>query len=117
MLFISFDSVTAMKRVLLGFLLILPFFSKASHIVGGEFELLHLTGNSYRLNLILYFDLNNGLAGAKDQFADVISPKVQAKTKAELKSMTESKLALMSQSPSLLRGIFFRCCVSEFFHR
>jgi hypothetical protein len=31
----------------------------ASHIVGGEFELLHLQGNQYRLNLIYYFDVNN----------------------------------------------------------
>ncbi len=42
----------------------------ASHIVGGEFELLHIAGTTYRLNLILYFDLNNGNPGAKDQFAD-----------------------------------------------
>ena len=31
----------------------------ASHIVGGEFELLYLQGNQYRLNLIYYFDVNN----------------------------------------------------------
>lgn len=43
----------------------------ASHIVGGEFELIHLNGNTYRLNLILYFDEKNGLPGAKDAFADV----------------------------------------------
>lgn len=39
----------------------------------------------------------------------------QAKTKAELKTLTENKLANMSNSPSLLRGIFFRCCVADFF--
>ncbi|HEY5824843.1 MAG TPA: hypothetical protein VIT44_10780, partial [Cyclobacteriaceae bacterium] len=38
----------------------------ASHIVGGEFELLHVTGSTYRLNLIIYFDKINGLEGAKD---------------------------------------------------
>jgi hypothetical protein len=43
----------------------------ASHIVGGEFELIHLSGNSYRINLILYFDELNGNPGAKDPFADV----------------------------------------------
>ena len=39
----------------------------------------------------------------------------QAKTKAELKEMAESKLKTMSSNPSLLRGIFFRCCVAELF--
>lgn len=39
----------------------------------------------------------------------------QAKTKTELKKMTQNKLATMSRNPSLLRGIFFRCCVAELF--
>lgn len=39
----------------------------------------------------------------------------QAKTKSELKTLTEHKLATMSNNPSLLRGIFFRCCVADFF--
>ena len=38
----------------------------ASHIVGGEFELLHRQGNVYQLNLIQYFDLVNGSPGALD---------------------------------------------------
>ncbi len=32
----------------------------ASHIVGGEFELIHISGDMYRLNLIYYFDKVNG---------------------------------------------------------
>ncbi len=32
----------------------------ASHIVGGEFELVHISGSRYRLNLIYYFDVING---------------------------------------------------------
>jgi transposase len=39
----------------------------------------------------------------------------QAKTKPELREMAEAKLQTMSGNPSLLRGIFFRCCVAEFF--
>jgi transposase len=39
----------------------------------------------------------------------------QAKTKAELKEMAQTKLKTMSSNPSLLRGIFFRCCVAELF--
>lgn len=38
----------------------------ASHIVGGEFELIHISGNNYRVNLILYFDKLNGSPGARD---------------------------------------------------
>ena len=39
----------------------------------------------------------------------------QAKTRDELKVMTHNKLELMAHNPCLLRGIFFRCCVAEFF--
>jgi transposase len=39
----------------------------------------------------------------------------QAKTKPELRGLTEEKLKTMSKNPSLLRGIFFRCCVADFF--
>lgn len=39
----------------------------------------------------------------------------QAKTKDELRVMTQNKLELMAKNPSLLRGIFFRCCVAEYF--
>ena len=41
----------------------------------------------------------------------------QAKTKSELRTMTEHKLENMSNNPSLLRGIFFRCCVADYFQR
>jgi len=39
----------------------------------------------------------------------------QAKTKDELRTLTQRKLATMSRNPSLLRGLFFRCCVADFF--
>ena len=55
-----------MKQLILILLLCLPFLGAASHIVGGEFELLHISGNVYRLNLVLYFDVHNGNPGAKD---------------------------------------------------
>jgi len=42
-----------------------------SHIVGGEFELLHLQNFQYRLNMILYFDEINGAQGAKDPSVNV----------------------------------------------
>jgi transposase len=38
-----------------------------------------------------------------------------AKTKEELKHLTRRKLQSMARRPSLMRGIFFRCCVAELF--
>jgi transposase len=38
----------------------------------------------------------------------------KAKTKEELKALTKEKLKKMSKNPSLLRGLFFRCCVADF---
>lgn len=39
----------------------------------------------------------------------------QAKTKAELKHLAKRKLHSMARRPGLLRGLYFRCCVSDFF--
>lgn len=39
----------------------------------------------------------------------------QARTKAELTTMTHTKLKQMAKNPHLLRGIFFRCCIAEYF--
>jgi hypothetical protein len=55
-----------MKRLFLAILLLMAAPLSASHIVGGEFELKYLGPNTYRLNLILYFDKVNGVPGAKD---------------------------------------------------
>jgi len=55
-----------MKKLILTLLLLISFPLVASHIVGGEFELIHISGNNYRLNLIIYFDKINGSPGAKD---------------------------------------------------
>jgi len=38
----------------------------------------------------------------------------QAKTKEELKELTQIKLQAMSNNPRLLHGIYFRCCVADF---
>src|SRR5690349_24505187 len=48
-----------MKRILTLAALAIFLDVSASHIVGGEFELLHISGNQYRLNLIWYFDVVN----------------------------------------------------------
>jgi hypothetical protein len=60
-----------MKRILLSLFLLTALPVMASHIVGGEFELLHVSGSTYRLNLIVYFDLIKGTSGARDEDADV----------------------------------------------
>jgi transposase len=39
----------------------------------------------------------------------------KAKTKAELKELTDRKLNGMASNPHLIRGLFFRCCVADFF--
>ncbi len=57
---------TLKNRFLLLILILLPFAGRSSHIVGGEFELIHLSGFEYRLNLVLYFDHLNGIPGALD---------------------------------------------------
>src|SRR5688500_11618934 len=46
-----------MKRLLLLILCVTAFPAMASHIVGGEIELLHISGDLYRINLIYYFDV------------------------------------------------------------
>ena len=54
------------KRIFLLFLVLTPLLGTSSHIVGGEFELIHITGFQYKLNMVLYFDELNGAPGAKD---------------------------------------------------
>jgi len=60
-----------MKKFLFSLLLMVVLPVYASHIVGGEFELLHISGNLYQLNMILYFDDINGVPGAQDPSATV----------------------------------------------
>ena len=70
--FLSFLLLIVMKRLLLGFVFLLMLTpSMASHIVGGEFELLWISGNSYRLRLIYYFDLGSN-PGRNPQFEEPI---------------------------------------------
>ncbi len=69
-IWLSFDS-DCMKKFLFSVLLVIALPVYASHIVGGEFELLHLSGYSYQLNMILYFDDINGNPGALDQTVTV----------------------------------------------
>lgn len=59
-------------------LIVLPVY--ASHIVGGEFELIHLSGNTYQLNFIYYFDKKHGLIGTDgtQSLPEVVDPTVTA---------------------------------------
>ncbi|CAM3877532.1 gliding motility-associated C-terminal domain-containing protein [Pontibacter korlensis] len=45
--------------------------ASATHIVGGEFEMQHVSGYNYKLNLNLYFDVVNGSPGARDNYVSV----------------------------------------------
>lgn len=62
-----------MKKFGLILLLLLGWVSNvwATHIVGGEFELVYLSGSNYQLTMNLYFDAINGNPAAKDDDATV----------------------------------------------
>ncbi len=83
-----------MKRILLVVLCFLTLPVAASHIVGGEFEIIHLEQSEYRVNLILYFDELNGNAGARD-------PNVTARIfrKRDNVFMTDIFLPISNQTP------------------
>src|SRR5690606_37458588 len=55
-----------MKWILLAVLVAFLIPASASHIVGGEFELIYLSSYNYRINLVLYFDELNGSPAARD---------------------------------------------------
>ena len=63
--------IAASRRVQLGLktllLVLLAGPAWATHIVGGEMDLLHQTGSTYTLTLTLYFDAINGDPAALDQ--------------------------------------------------
>src|SRR5687768_13648615 len=83
-----------MKKILLIVLCLWAFPVAASHIVGGEFEIIYLFGNRYQINLILYFDKKNGSEGALD-------PNVNARIfrKRDNAKMMEVFLELKSNTP------------------
>ncbi len=54
-----------MRRILLIMLCLFALPVMGSHIVGGEFQLIHLSGTRYRLDLIYYFDVNNNTFNGK----------------------------------------------------
>lgn len=58
-----------MRRLILFLFLTFSYLSFASHLVGGEFFMLHLgKGNLYQLNLVTYIDDVNGDPGVEDDF-------------------------------------------------
>ncbi|MEK6781962.1 MAG: gliding motility-associated C-terminal domain-containing protein [Bacteroidota bacterium] len=85
-----------MKKSFITFLFLISFPVVASHIVGGEFELLHISGYQYRLNLIIYFDKINGSPGAKDQGGN--SPRASIYRKSDNVFMREVFLTLTTES-------------------
>lgn len=86
-----------MRRLALIVLCVLGFPVFASHIVGGEFELIHISGNLYQLNLIIYFDKINGAPGAKDQGANAPVASIFRKRDGAL--MTNVTLPLIEEKP------------------
>ncbi|WPP52184.1 T9SS type B sorting domain-containing protein [Catalinimonas niigatensis] len=60
-----------MKKLLILLLWIAPIWASATHIVGGEFRLIHKQGYQFELRLVQYFDEVNGDPEAEDDFATV----------------------------------------------
>ncbi|MBS1506053.1 MAG: gliding motility-associated C-terminal domain-containing protein [Bacteroidetes bacterium] len=83
-----------MKKFFFALLVMLVTPVYASHIVGGEFELIHLSGYNYQLNMILYFDDINGNPGALDQ-----SVTVSFYRKIDNAFMTNLTLPLLTRDP------------------
>src|SRR5258708_37589488 len=83
-----------MKKFLFVSLLLVVLPAYASHIVGGEFELIHLNAYNYQLNMILYFDDLHGLPGALDQ--SVIASFYRTSHNAFITSLT---LRFVSRTP------------------
>jgi len=96
------------KCIFLIFLFSVFFIAKirATHIVGGEFELIHITDSLYNLNLILYFDQVNGNPGAEDA---VINARIFRKSdKALIQSIT-----LVNQSSSFVPYSIVECAIGS----
>lgn len=83
-----------MKKILLILLCLWAFPVAASHIVGGEFEIVYIGGNRYRINLILYFDELNGSVGARDPSVDARIFRIRDNAK-----MKEVFLPFASETP------------------
>ena len=66
----------------------------ATHIVGGEMEITHISNNTYRLGLIIYFDEVNGEQGAKDN-----NVTVYVFRKSDNQLVTSYTLPLLNQQP------------------
>jgi|GEM_PF-6275431 len=59
-----------MKKTLTFIFLMLALRAAASHIVGGEFQMIHLSGYHYRINLLIYYDdrrINGPLPSAEPE--------------------------------------------------
>lgn len=75
-------------------LALVPMITHASHIVGGEFEMLHLSGFTYRINMIIYFDSLHGNEGARD-----LEAVVRIFRKSDNAFMADVTLPLVSDQP------------------
>ena len=59
-------TVEHLRKLLILTIVAMPLWLQASHIVGGEFELIHKENFIYTVRLIVYFDVNHGNPGARD---------------------------------------------------
>jgi hypothetical protein len=81
----------------------------ATHIVGGEIEMRHISGNRYRFTLNLYFDDVNGLPDAKD--AGFIFPAIFRKS--DNKRIDTELMAMTRASDGVRYGFMFLSEISD----
>ena len=55
-----------MQRIVVLLFFVASIQATATHIVGGEFQMTHVSADIYKLDLIIYFDMINGNPGARD---------------------------------------------------
>lgn len=60
-----------MKKIFVFTFFLISLFSYATHIVGGEFALAHVSGNQYKISFYIFTDAINGNPGAIDNVAEI----------------------------------------------
>jgi hypothetical protein len=99
-----------MKKSLAFLFVLYSLTATASHIVGGEFQKIHISGYQYRFNLILYYDeINNGFNGIP---FEVQEPVITASIFKNSSNLFVQDLVLAFTSKSLLSASSSACATS-----
>lgn len=101
---------TGMRKLALVFLFLTAFLTaEASHIVGGEFELLWISGNTYRLRLIYYFDVEHN----PDRVPELEEPIIQVSIFQKFSNLRMRNVQLQFLSRTRVEYTQLSCASSE----